>query len=169
MLHLIWFWFWFLRIDTPIYINNYFIFTEPVTLSCMINFTVLRLILITISYLQVLMFISSFRFTWSGFARDSDIWGYTCCSVPTILTWCLLITLAFWENKSDGLYLLLLEVRWFLFTCVYWVCFSMYNTWLFVLNSGQWNLLLFWVVDFSSFRKDTPISIIFANWICQWW
>jgi hypothetical protein len=122
MLHLIWFWFWFLRTDTPIYINNYFIFNELVTLSCRINFIELRLILITISYLQVLMFLSSFRFIWSGFARDSDIWGYTCCSVPTILTWCLLITLAFGEHKSDGLY-----------------------------------LLLFWVVDFGSFRKDTPI------------
>jgi hypothetical protein len=53
MLHLIWF--WFLRTDTPIYINNYFIFNELVTLSCRINFTKLRLILITISYLQVLM------------------------------------------------------------------------------------------------------------------
>jgi hypothetical protein len=53
MLHLIWF--WFLRTDTPIYINNYFIFNELVTPSCRIIFTELRLILITISYLQVLM------------------------------------------------------------------------------------------------------------------
>jgi hypothetical protein len=55
MLHLIWF--WFLRTDTPIYINNYFIFNELVTLSCRINFTELRLILITISYhLDLMLF-----------------------------------------------------------------------------------------------------------------
>ena len=147
MLHLIWF--WFLRIDTPIYINNYFIFNELVTLSCRINFTELRLILITISYLQVLMFLSWFRFTWSGFASDSDIWGYTCCYVVLMflysnLTWCLLRTLAFWEHKSVGLYLLLLEVGWFLFTSVY-ECFGIY-------------LQLYKCLYSSSFRKDTPFE-----------